>query len=721
MTRQFKLAIVRARSDTAVPVIPDQVCLDVLMTGRVSVLRYWSDTTGGWLDFLDSAMMPWVDIAVPAADTSRDKQAELAFAALRAANPGFDPLAGFHGALVITHPGQVTVPNPQGAMPGQPPTIVVGFDGGSTVVGNLPTSVIPVLPSDHTFLCHELGHTLGFDHTFGLDNNGTDWDPNDGTNVLAPEYGSPYDLMSSASFGSRWLGRGPFWTSNPTFAGTTVPGWPAPGAFSMGPHMSRANLHRWFPDSLDPDHTVHRPLPGPGDVGRVRLFAPGTSGGTLLVLHPPGEPASGVGRVYVEYRDGRGWDRGLDVIGTDLAKVGLAVHTVADTAGGPRVWFRGSVPTGSVDTDLALAGQALVVTVDEIGGDGTVGWAEVSYRQSSGPSVTIRSVNFEEIVLGSVGPTTAQQTPCGDTITRGTWAVTTFVQYQVSTTGLGGSVGGAPPPAPVVRWTVGGVALVGDQGAVDVPFGDVVFPVDYQIDPVSFELSLSTASGGVRFDAEVVATVTVGGATLTASAVFRSRGFFEGHQPEDEAVLGRCLASIFDRANQRHVAPRFRIPIPRPPGFLVARWRESALVLLQELRLDPVTAAAVESLVLLQAPPEHDPAPDAAGQATTRLLALLAAGVDFSVPEADLTGWLANPEFTPYPALADALLSLLAGRALRQPAFIDVIAFNYEDTPGVPSPRDKADVDLDVLQSAVVEAFNIRNGTSMTTFESLVG
>jgi hypothetical protein len=61
MTRRFKLAIVRARSDANESVIPDRACLDMLMAGQQSVLRYWSDTTGGWFDFLDSAMLPWVD------------------------------------------------------------------------------------------------------------------------------------------------------------------------------------------------------------------------------------------------------------------------------------------------------------------------------------------------------------------------------------------------------------------------------------------------------------------------------------------------------------------------------------------------------------------------------------------------------------------------------------------------------------------------------------
>lgn len=717
MTRKFKLAIVRARHDTSVAVIADQVCFEMFWTGQSSVLQYWEDTTHGWLDFVDSALMPWVDIVVPPTDTSRGKQAQLAFAALRAANPGFDPLAGFDGAMVVTYPGQMTVPNPQAGMPGQPATVVAGFDGGSTTVGGLPTAVIPVLPSDHTFMCHELGHVLGFDHTFGLDNNGTDWNPGDATVIVGREYGSPYDLMSSAAFASRWLGTGPMWSGNPTFLGSPVAGWPAPGAFSMGPHLARANLHRWFPESLDPAHAVHRPFPGPGAVGRARLVAPSSAAGNVLVLHPLGEPASGVGRVYVEYRDGRGWDRGLDVVGTDLAKVGVVVHTIEDTAAGPRAWYRGSIPTGSVDTDLAVAGRPLVVTVDGTGGDGTVEWVEVSYRQSAAVAVTVTTANFDEIVLGHSGPTTPKQTPCGETITWGSWAVTTSLQFRISTTGLGGAVDPSPAPVPAAEWRVGGVVLSGDSGRIEVPFGDVTFPADFQIDPVSFELSLSTASGGVRFDAEVVATVREGADTIvSAPAVFRSRGWFDGYQPEDQAVLSNCLASIFDRVNQRQLAPRFRIPDPGPEGLALVRWRATALTLLRDLHLDPATTGAVRSLVLLQAPLEHDPELDAAGL----LSALLDARIDFSVEEAELRSWLANPEFTPYPALATVLLALLDGRRLRQPAFVDVIAFDYENTPGVSSPREVADVDLDVLRAAVLEAYNTRNGTLETAFENLV-
>jgi hypothetical protein len=92
-------------------------------------------------------------------------------------------------------------------------------------------------------------------------------------------------------------------------------------------------------------------------------------------------------------------------------------------------------------------------------------------------------------------------------------------------------------------------------------------------------------------------------------------------------------------------------------------------------------------------------------------------GVDFSVPEVDLLDWLANPIFTPYPAISQALL--LLGVRLKIPVFLDVIVWNYEHTPGVASPRNVADVKLDVVKAAILEGSNERYGTSVSDYEQL--
>ena len=94
-------------------------------------------------------------------------------------------------------------------------------------------------------------------------------------------------------------------------------------------------------------------------------------------------------------------------------------------------------------------------------------------------------------------------------------------------------------------------------------------------------------------------------------------------------------------------------------------------------------------------------------------------GVDFSVPEVDLRDWLANPHFTPYPAISHALL--LLGRRLKAQVFLDVIVWNYEHTPGVASPRNVADVKLDVLKAAILVGSNVRYGTNVSDFEQLLG
>lgn len=103
--------------------------------------------------------------------------------------------------------------------------------------------------------------------------------------------------------------------------------------------------------------------------------------------------------------------------------------------------------------------------------------------------------------------------------------------------------------------------------------------------------------------------------------------------------------------------------------------------------------------------------------AEARLAALGAAGIDFSVSPAQIREWLGNP-LTPYPALADALVALLAGRRLRQPVYLDVIAGTYENRAG--SPRTVAEVNRDVLKAAVVSAYGERYGAPATDFQALL-
>lgn len=94
-------------------------------------------------------------------------------------------------------------------------------------------------------------------------------------------------------------------------------------------------------------------------------------------------------------------------------------------------------------------------------------------------------------------------------------------------------------------------------------------------------------------------------------------------------------------------------------------------------------------------------------------------GIDTSIPEDVMRGYL-NNEHTPYPSIGKALLTLLAGKRLKQPVQLDVLVPNYEGIPGTKSPRSVSDVEMQKLRAAVVSSYNERYGTRVKRVEEIL-
>ena len=182
--------------------------------------------------------------------------------------------------------------------------------------------------------------------------------------------------------------------------------------------------------------------------------------------------------------------------------------------------------------------------------------------------------------------------------------------------------------------------------------------------------------------------------------------------------------------------PQLAVPSPqRSGGQTRTGFSKTMLAVIGGLAVAVVGGVAI--LLALVTSSEERPATSSTGSSTaaptistrpastlgdpdTVIRALDEAGVDYTLPREQLVSYLSNPEFTPYPAVAAELMEVLGAHRLRQPVSIDVIVYNYEHSPGLPSPRRPEDVDLDVLKAAVAHGSNERYGTQNDDFESLL-
>jgi hypothetical protein len=133
----------------------------------------------------------------------------------------------------------------------------------------------------------------------------------------------------------------------------------------------------------------------------------------------------------------------------------------------------------------------------------------------------------------------------------------------------------------------------------------------------------------------------------------------------------------------------------------------------------PVAGSSTSSAV----PPSTSTAPGSGdGDSAELVRTLAAAGIDTTLPggDAKLAEYLANSRFTPYAAVAQALLDAIGTQQLRQPVAIDSIVWEYGVLAGTPPPNRVELVDVTVLEKAVVEEFNNRYGGRFDDFASLL-
>lgn len=597
VTLQVRLGVLRAHHDTSYPALSDQACSEMLIenpTGT-AVLQYWTEVTGGHLQFM-ATMFPWVTIGVFDPSMKRPDQLAAALDATRRVTD--DLFIDYDGFVLLVYPGVVQVPGTgqQGMT-----------DAGATLAdASRMCAVLHYATRDHTFMSHEVGHVLGWEHSFGLVNTGMDWDAqppwNSGT-----DYGDPYDVMSSASFGrcdDPLLGvvASRPWTQVAAPVGWAVtptqPGLMALGAATInaGPAPALAHVDWRYPGALGRS-VSHGSWPSIGQQPlRVRLYAAdhAAAGTRLVALHAPNEPESGIGRVYLEYRRPAGWDAGLatgdrrvqpgNVV--DLARQAVVAHTVGLSYAGPRIWYRGRILMPlSADTDMQISTTPLSVRAVASGED----WVdlEVIYGSDRGISVSVR----REDILASESVTGVEHTPCGDRLREVNRLFRTRMSYLPAVQGFDGNT--------AVTWRVDGTVVTPPTMMLNTVDGKS--PIDVSVAAATQELTV-TSKRGQRYNVEVMASVTEpGGTTHTATAPFDPTGSYVGIAPEDQGLLDECWqkwakSKRLEPFQQLRVRDQFR-RTPHGRRELEDESLESVLVeVLGQQRFDDLEPGAREAL-----------------------------------------------------------------------------------------------------------------------------
>jgi len=582
MSEQRRFAVILVRNNTSVAPLTIEQAKRMVLTDEDSILKYWRDNAENWISFSPVDFYGSYDVNLPVPPDSRYTVLNAAKAA--AQNNGVD-LSPYDAIVVFLHPA-----NPGGT----------GYDAGATGVGPGSACVLPTT-DDRTFYCHETGHVLGFDHTYGILNSGADWS-DDGIAEVYPVYGDPYDLMSSASFGG----------ASPTFTlpvSQTIPDFP--NGLSAGPMLSRANLHFTKPGALEATNKVRHVYEGGTDeVFTVYPAGQGDAGKPeLIVFHPLDEDESGRGRVYVEYRQpfdfnwASRWDTGLAANGADRDNRGLVVHVVKDIPGSSNtaVWYAGRIVFPSPDSDLRVdtsVGFATVTVSDEFVQQKTPAFVRVRVNRSYSPRVSIIE-NVSETV--NVISTEMRPIPGWEWAGLFTWErrqTIRTVDYIPVVAGLGGAGVFDGRDNINVYWYVGGYQPdPPETGVTNVPQlgGGPRVDVNFSIDTDTRMLTLSNIAGSGPLTISVHASASDEATwrdPISADTSFTADGVTEGWGEDYKRFMDMWYRIT-------HPNPKRRFGPPKPDEY---KQRIDDLIhVYDKLRaLNPEVAGNMQSIVMEQ-------------------------------------------------------------------------------------------------------------------------
>jgi hypothetical protein len=572
--RNLRTVILRALTDPNAATIPDEAIWQMFVAGPAespSVLQYWSDVTDGYLNFNPTVMLPWVTIPAGGAG-ARQVQWDQAIAE-------YNKLPGNVLADLDSYDCKILLCTP-----------AVGFDAGANGLSSYcvlnPNAVF-------TFYLHEFGHVLGFAHTHGLPNLG-DSDPGG-----IAEYGDPFDIMSARSFGS--LQTGPTqYVGNPTFStDATITGWPLNQnthaddcKTSQGPEPVRASIHMWDPRACPTGTVSEFSLPPGGLASPIRAtlsaaaFHDGLSypGSSLIILHPPGEqPATGEGRIYVEYCYPTGWDRGLHTSDPggdpasepELARQAVVVHSakysaVASPNNNDNVYctYEGQiiVPLEKI-TDLTVHPQlrgldnATDIVIRVLGEDltGIEGTVDIEIAPAASRQRTA-SLEVESASRDWPGAAELEIWPgaefdkCGDRLAWETVSVNTLTTYSVQTTGYGDGNNDPTCKSPRITWSLNGITLPSQSGFVAVHAADGLdHTLRYAIHPHAGSLELEDLAEGSFSGISVTATVTddAGQNPIVLDSSYGARGTQLIPTEESMQIAFACYV----KRHQHHIGP----------------------------------------------------------------------------------------------------------------------------------------------------------------------